>query len=394
MNAHKHVVVLYIIIIFVTTLSGCSLPSTRTTTIVDVHSKDEHDETQNALMGNQQVTTPQSAYIVQDKQPKDIIDHALSLLEKGIGPSVNVNDLPNGDEIEKLFATAFDLYDKELMDSFILGTEDNNLEYLNRLREESFAAVSLQFLLGANLDPAARNVGTFMLLTKGRVLDAMTNSMAGLRQIIPKNHAALLDKLRQVRSQMAKKAVTGITNSDPDFVKLHNEAKAIEEMLIAISADFRMQTTPVTLKMLKDQLPEDTALLDIERIPGAGHIGGTSPKWMRIKDKDWYYAIVLTRHMEIPEVFGLGKADLIDLAANNFRSLIKNYNSDDVLASAKELGEIFSHATAKMGNIDKIIISPDSNLNLIPFGALIDKDGRFFVEKYHISYINSPARYS
>jgi CHAT domain-containing protein len=37
----------------------------------------------------------------------------------------------------------------------------------------------------------------------------------------------------------------------------------------------------------------------------------------------------------------------------------------------------------------RLLISPDGDLNLIPFDALIDRDGRYLIERYAISYLTS-----
>ena len=43
----------------------------------------------------------------------------------------------------------------------------------------------------------------------------------------------------------------------------------------------------------------------------------------------------------------------------------------------------------ELTNTKKLIISPDSELNLIPFEALYSSNSRYLVEDYEISYISS-----
>jgi CHAT domain-containing protein len=42
-----------------------------------------------------------------------------------------------------------------------------------------------------------------------------------------------------------------------------------------------------------------------------------------------------------------------------------------------------------LGNTQKLFLSPDGDLNLIPFGALVDEQDRYLVEKYSITYLTS-----
>ena len=42
-----------------------------------------------------------------------------------------------------------------------------------------------------------------------------------------------------------------------------------------------------------------------------------------------------------------------------------------------------------LGDATHLLISPDGALNLVPFGALVDEQGRYIVERYAISYLTS-----
>ncbi len=42
-----------------------------------------------------------------------------------------------------------------------------------------------------------------------------------------------------------------------------------------------------------------------------------------------------------------------------------------------------------LGNTKTILLSPDSQLNLIPFAALIDENNQYLVENYSINYLTT-----
>ena len=42
-----------------------------------------------------------------------------------------------------------------------------------------------------------------------------------------------------------------------------------------------------------------------------------------------------------------------------------------------------------LGSATQLLISPDSDLNLIPFQALLDEDGHYLVQRYFIGYLST-----
>jgi CHAT domain-containing protein len=51
--------------------------------------------------------------------------------------------------------------------------------------------------------------------------------------------------------------------------------------------------------------------------------------------------------------------------------------------------KVFQPVRSLLGNVSRLLISPDGELNLIPFAALVDERGRYVVERYSISYLAS-----
>ncbi|MEH2451342.1 CHAT domain-containing protein [Nostoc sp.] len=61
-----------------------------------------------------------------------------------------------------------------------------------------------------------------------------------------------------------------------------------------------------------------------------------------------------------------------------------------VKQSARDLDKILMQPVRKLlGNTRKILLSPDSALNLIPFEALVDENNRYLVENYSFTYLTS-----
>src|SRR5262249_25524689 len=62
----------------------------------------------------------------------------------------------------------------------------------------------------------------------------------------------------------------------------------------------------------------------------------------------------------------------------------------EVQPAAKALDELVMKPVRKLiGNKKRLLIAPDGALNLIPFDALVDENGKYLVETYEISYLTS-----
>ncbi len=110
----------------------------------------------------------------------------------------------------------------------------------------------------------------------------------------------------------------------------------------------------------------------------------------------------MPKHSYVAFVLHAGKGDavsLVDLGdAHRIDSLIAEYKSeltqndggsgDAVSAKSRELYDrVFRPLQEELGAATDIFISPDGNLNLIPFEVLQNQDGRFLIEDYTINYL-------
>jgi len=91
-----------------------------------------------------------------------------------------------------------------------------------------------------------------------------------------------------------------------------------------------------------------------------------------------------------PRWADLGDAEAIDRSIVEFRKALADPNNSDVRTLARALDERVMRPVRKLlGGKHNILISPDGALNLIPFAALVDEQGRYLVENYTITYLTS-----
>jgi CHAT domain-containing protein len=100
-------------------------------------------------------------------------------------------------------------------------------------------------------------------------------------------------------------------------------------------------------------------------------------------------AYVLRREGEI-QWRDLGLPTEIDAALSAFREALRDPGRTDVRRRARAADrKIIEPFRALAGNATQLLLAPDSNLNLIPFEALLDEHGRYLVERYSIGYLTT-----
>src|SRR5258708_27224576 len=114
----------------------------------------------------------------------------------------------------------------------------------------------------------ARALGlTAVLQYKGRVLDAMADSVALLRRSVDSKDQALFDELAAVAQQLSTLTFGGPGNLSAQAYRerldnLAREQERLEGELATRSAAFRQAVAPVTLEGVRHGLPADAALME------------------------------------------------------------------------------------------------------------------------------------
>ena len=86
-------------------------------------------------------------------------------------------------------------------------------------------------------------------------------------------------------------------------------------------------------------------------------------------------------------VVDLGNANEIDQAVSELRKGITSVLEKAQESSRKVYNLVFASLKKELGGKKEIFISPDGNLNLIPFEVLQGPDGRYLIENYTFNYL-------
>ncbi len=379
----------------------------RLITINERVSGPEHPELANSIhnFGN--------LYRLQGKHElaEPMFKRALAIREKVLGPqhplvatslsSLGVLYNVRGDiaSAAEFFKRGLAVEEYNIALNLLVGSESSKREYMDTLTGTTHARISFHVKSAPNNLEAARLALTTILQRKGRVLDAVSNNLQTIRDNLTPENRGLLEQLTATRSEMATLAFGGPGNRTPEEYRtllssLETKAEEIETQLAAASAEFRVESEPVTIEAVQKLIPQDAALVEI-MVYNPFNFENASAAPPR------YVAYVLHSEGE-PQWVELGEAGAIDDAVLDFRKALRRdpaqpgrivdpqLSIEQIKEKARALDEMIMQSVRELlKNKRHILLSPDSQLNLIPFAALVDEENRFLVENYTITYLTS-----
>jgi CHAT domain-containing protein len=326
--------------------------------------------------------------------------HATS--EKVLGPYHNLTLISLGN-IARTYASMRDVenslkfqtltdeaIEKNLALNLAAGSERQKLAYFDSLSERTDRTISLQVGLAPESQAAARLAALAVLRRKGRVLDAMSLTLASLRQRMDPQSQALLDTWNASTSQYARLALggPGVLSAAAYRKRLAEFAERRDRAEAAVSgrsAEFIAHSQPVTLDAVESVIPPRTVLIEFSTWRPFDPRRSNNEAYGERR----YIAYVLSSDSAV-KWKDLGPAGEIDLAADKFRHLLRDPGQKDVPEAARALDHrIMEPLRALSGDARQLLISPDGLLNLVPFQALIDEHGEYLVERYSITYLSS-----
>ena len=333
----------------------------------------------------------------------ELHQRALHVLETAAGPYHNLTLIATigvakaftalGDPVHAVEYQARyeDGLEKNIELNMALGSEREKLIYLSSTFWETDRTISLN-VREAPDNAAARELAALVLLRrKGRVLDAMSSSYAALRQRLGVEDRKLLDELDATNSKLAKVALDGPAKMpDGEYRKqldaLERRREALESGVSARSSEFRAQSIPVTLPAVRAAIPPDAALIEF-----ANYLP-FDPKAETEYDSfgEARYVAYVLRSRSGVQFQDLGPAKEIDSTLRALRQALRDGKRKDVQSLARDAdGRIMQPVRRLIGDAKQLLISPDGELNLVPFEALVDERGRYLVERYSIAYLTS-----
>jgi CHAT domain-containing protein len=328
---------------------------------------------------------------------------ALHLWEKAVGPNARMTLLSAGN-IAAIYASQGDvanalaferrtdaILETQISLALAAGSERQKLAFMRSVAERTDRTISLHLRQAFGNPDAASLAALVLLQRKGRVQDAMADLFAAVRQrVADADDRVLLDQLNDTTAQLAKLELdrpntSGSQNGAISIARLEARKEQLEATLSMHSAEFRAQTRPVTLEAVQNAIPGDAALVEFVVFRP---FDPTAERNVEAYGAARYAAYVLRRET-LPVGVDLGAVADINLLIGRFRNALRDPASQ-VKAPARALDErVMQPLRASLVGVTRLLISPDGDLNLVPFEALIDREGRYLIERSATSYLTS-----
>ena len=288
----------------------------------------------------------------------------------------------------ELYRRAFDIEEKNLTRTLVVADDSRRLTYASTLLGSLYIALSVHLQAAPDHLPAAELALTTLLQRKGRSQDLSAQSYANLRRSLPVEHQHLLGHLALVRRRYSALTHYGPTKgAEERFVgqldALQQDQDRVWSKLVQVSPEVNALTAPATIEDIQQALPCRSALVElVQYVPlhnddGVFEPGVGAPR----------YAAYLVLPHRVDWV-DLGPAEVIDDLVATFREHL-----------ARPVEGIEEHARAlyvlvmepvveRLGKSRQLFIAPDTQLYLIPFGALHDGK-RYLIESYALRYLTT-----
>jgi len=343
-------------------------------------------------------------------QVRDLFQEALAIREKTLG-----SDHPdtaqalillaaahqrtgNFKEALALFQRALPAEDRTLANTMIIGDEEQKLAFVQQSQGHYFAALSLiqhHFRQDAT---AVRFALEAVLRRKGIVLDVESRVQEGIAKHLTGAALASWRRLTESRNELAQLLLGGPGGRSPDdylqAIEQLQEAINREEGFVGARSTLVAQELAqrrVTAKAVAGHLPQDSAMIEFVRIQD------WDEQRLAWSATGRYLAFVLTPDEHVTLV-DLGEANTIDTEVAATLSTINDPRAFDApVAYAQKSNAALSDLyqlvlqplAAAIGSRHRLIISPDGELNKLPFQALRTPTGLYLVEERTVSQVTS-----
>lgn len=271
------------------------------------------------------------------------------------------------------------------------------IAYLRKEQEEFSKLMSLVSKHLA-LDPSAlKETLDIWLVRKGMSLETEARFQ---RALFSSSDAMAMDVFSRLQAARVRLAELTFSTPQNDFEEhkkqlenLSSHKDELEAQLAKISKSFaeKMEKSGVDTQAVAQALPRGSVL--VEFVLSDTYDFKTSDIKLQWQPKQYFAFVLHAGQPDRVRLVKLGEAEVIDKAISNLKASVVDTSDLPGAGSnvfCRQLYKlVFEPIVKTLKGVDRVFLSPDGNLNLIPFEVLIDNDGRFLIEDYHLGYLNS-----
>ncbi len=275
--------------------------------------------------------------------------------------------------------------------NLVTGSERQKFLYLKLADEETNHTLTLHLHNLPQDRDAARAALTALLQRKGRALDAMADVLALLRKQGTPEDLRRLDELTALKGQIAVLTQRGPHHTQSadahraELKALQEQADTLEADLSRRSTQYRARFAPVTLEAVQNAIPSDAALLEytVYRPLDPAIEQPRPPR----------YAVYVLKTDGTLHWADLGEAAPVDTTIQQFRRALSTPARQTTVlrrAGARLAAQVIAPIAPALTGVRHLLLSPDGQLNLIPFEALPGRHGPpYLLEQFAITYLTS-----
>lgn len=283
-------------------------------------------------------------------------------------------------------ARASDARERDASRNLLAGSERQKVLYLDQTAREYWRTLSMLGTVARGRADAERLALEMVVRRKGRALDAMTQSVEALRARATPEDRALLDELSDARGRVTALTVQGPGGGNAvafqaELSEARQRVERLEQQVGAHIVALRIATRTVALDDVLRAIPEGASLVEL-----AAYFA-YDVKTMTYGERR-YAALVATRDSR-PRAVDLGDARKIDAAVAELRAALRDRRRNPKAPARALEALVFQPIRPFVGDGGHVIVSPDGELNLVPFAALVDRSGRYLIERYTFTYLSS-----
>jgi tetratricopeptide (TPR) repeat protein/CHAT domain-containing protein len=316
---------------------------------------------------------------------------ALEIYQKVLGPEHTLTaicltnlavlefDLGKIQEAKRLSQLSYATEVKVFSQILSFGSENQRLAY-QRLQDP--------YTLFAALGESDPFLADAVLHYKGVVLDSIIEDRLlaeigkgeGNRDLVQQ-----LNAKKRIVAQLSLQTTTASAKEATEGIQtLEREVEDIEGKLARQGTDLGQarRRLAVTVEQVQAAIPKNTTLIEYVRY---WHYLGKS------KFESHYGAIVLSADAP-PRWVTLGSAKGIEATLKRYEAMVRNQGNDDEMAAVlqKLCNEVWEPVEEAFPvHTNRVIVSPDGQLNFLSFATLLDPEKGFVAEKYSIQYVTS-----
>jgi len=310
------------------------------------------------------------------------------------GLAIALQDEGYPDDAANLEMQAYDIRQHVFQNGFETLTEASALECSELLRDEAGAYLSILCDSPESVSANTRSIADVVLTSKGIVTDGLAARNRTLALEDDEDLGCLAASLRAARSVLAWLYVRGPDEKHPEMYRNElaaavKEKESWESQMVKLSARYRQEREfwNVNAKRISQALPSGSALIEYMRY---------NHRKARGEGESRYLAVVINHHGQVL-VRNLGSAARIDSMVSFYQEHFRNsqhFEDEEYREEYKKISEHIYCLTLEpleeaFRHVQTILIGPDGSLNLVSFGGLLIKDGKYLIEKYAISYLCS-----